>query len=285
MKKRIIMMASAAFLMTAAHAYALTPGAMATNDANTGSNHNPQRNLSAVPPLTEKDARGALDTVIQKISGADTRKAKGTAAPLIEESGAVTKASSDVVGGAATIIGKDVLSENGAALAKVEDIIMDRNGRATMVVVSNGGLFGIGGKKAAFDYDSVIKRNASGDALKPLTEDVIKTAAIFSYDPVKDDTVRLIPAGGYGTAALLTGGIADPDGGTVADVRDIVFRQGKASKVIASVNQVMGMGGDYAVLRFDRMQVARTDSGARFRMSTKQAAELEEFKLSSLRNN
>jgi sporulation protein YlmC with PRC-barrel domain len=78
------------------------------------------------------------------------------------------------------IIGHHVYNEKHESIAKVSDIILDKDGKASMVVVSEG-LFGLG-KTTAFDYSAITRVEDDGDVIMPLSEDSIKNAASFSYN-------------------------------------------------------------------------------------------------------
>ncbi|TNE36514.1 MAG: PRC-barrel domain containing protein, partial [Alphaproteobacteria bacterium] len=75
----------------------------------------------------------------------------------------------------------------------VKDIILNQDGKPVMVVIGDGDFFGLG-KLAAFDYNSnMIRTNADGDFVMPLTEKSIDNAAEFSYDRKNTgDNVRVI---------------------------------------------------------------------------------------------
>lgn len=282
----------------------LKPGVPAV-DVNTGSNHNPQGNLATVPEVTEGDIERGLDEVsdtinqtVDNVAGAEPRPAMGADADgyqsirgaLIDGEAAegdndfsyVNIDSRNTVAG---MIGKDVRNAGGDSIAEIEDIIFDRNGEATMVVVANGGFMGLGEKKAAFEYDVITRQNAEGDVITPLTEVSLKNAKEFSYDSNAGKDVRVIPAGGYSAAQLIKGDIIDNKGDKVATVRDIAVSGGKASRVIVSFNDVMGMGGDNAVLFFDQLKLTQKDGKSQFQLSAAQSLEFDRFKSAAIKSN
>lgn len=275
-------------------------------DRNTGSNHNPQRNLATVPELEEGDIERGLDEVgdtinqaVENVTGTDARPAVKAEADgyqhirgaLIDGKATnntakdfsyITIDSRNTVAG---MIGKDVRNGSGEAVAKIEDIIFDRKGEAMLVVVANGGFMGLGEKKAAFEYDVITSQNAEGDVITPLTEVSLKNAAEFSYEAKAEKNVRVIPAGGYSAAKLVKANILDNNGDSVATVRDIAVSGGKASRVIVSFNDVMGMGGENAVLFFDQLKLTQKDGEPQFQLSAAQSLEFDRFKSAATKSN
>lgn len=177
------------------------------------------------------------------------------------------------------MIGQSVQGTDGKRVGKVEDIILDKNGNAEMVIVSEGGILGLGDRLAAFDYDVVTAQNQEGDVLSTLTNDKVKQVAEFSYDQ-KDasDKVRVLPAGGYSTKKILEANLVDPKNSTVADVENVVFRNGQAEYLIAAFNQVLGLGGEKAVMNYDELSLVQDEGDIRFRLSAEQTAKFEKFK-------
>lgn len=181
---------------------------------------------------------------------------------------------------ASGMIGQTIKGMDGKNVGKVHDIIVGKNGNAEMVIVSDGGLLGVGDKLAAFDYDVIVSSNKDGDVISTLSEKNVDRAVEFSYD-AKDagDNVRVLPAGGYSVAKILDGQLLDPQDKAVADVENISFRGGKADLAIVAFNQVLGLGGEKAVLDFNELALVQKDKGdVDFRLTAAQAAQFEKFK-------
>jgi sporulation protein YlmC with PRC-barrel domain len=74
------------------------------------------------------------------------------------------------------LIGDSVVSRDGVDVGKVEDVILDKEGKVTGIVVQTGGLFGIGGKSIGLSTSildmneartgSVVLVNMSSDDLR-----------------------------------------------------------------------------------------------------------------------
>lgn len=183
---------------------------------------------------------------------------------------------------ASGMIGQPVKDVSGKKIGSVHDIIIDRDGAARMVVVSDGGILGLGDKLAAFDYDVIINRDKNGDVISTLSEEAIDKVAEFSYDTKKaGDKVRVMPSGGISVKEVLDADLLSPDNETVATVDNLVFRGGEASMLIVTFNKVLGLGGEKAVMTYD--DIALVESGkdkkeVDFRLTAQQAARFESFK-------
>jgi len=181
---------------------------------------------------------------------------------------------------ASGMIGKPVYNAKQEKVATVSDIIVDHNGRAQMVVVSDGGFAGIGDKLAAFDYGMVVSQNAEGDVFMPLTEDLLSKVAAFSYDRNdSSDKVRLIPADGYSVAELLKANLENQSGNKLAKVENITFDNGQADNIIVAFDEILGIGGDKAAFDFDDVQVIQKSADdISIRLNARQSAEFETYK-------
>lgn len=184
------------------------------------------------------------------------------------------------------MIGKPIYNARNEKVATIKDIILDPNGQATMVVVSDGGVLGFGQKLATFDYNLVSQRQDNGDVIMPISDENLKKAAEFSYD-AKDagkPNVHVMPAGSLSVATLLDGQVVDPQNKTVAQVDNISFENGVAKDIIVAFDQTLGLGGKKAVLAYDDVKVLRQDNTGKnvdFQLSANQASEFENFRTSN----
>jgi sporulation protein YlmC with PRC-barrel domain len=152
-----------------------------------------------------------------------------------------------------------------------------------MIVLNDGGFFGMGGKLAAFDYALVTSRNEEGDVIMPVSEATLKKVAEFSYN-AKDakNNVRVIPANGYSVSEILDADVLNARGKEVAEVENVTFLNGKASRLIVEFDGMMGMGGDQAALNFGDLKIIKESDGeVDFQMSAAQAASFESYKSAS----
>lgn len=179
------------------------------------------------------------------------------------------------------LIGADIVNPNDQKkIATVKDIIMDKDGHAILVVVSDGGVMGIGSKVAAFNYDKVITQQADGKVQMALSQDMIDHAKDFSYDQADWAKAKVIPTGSISTNELLKGKVLDANGKKVASVENIYFRSGEASQIIVGFDKTFGMGGDLAALDYDQLHLVQKGKDVDFELSSAQTAQFKSFKKS-----
>jgi sporulation protein YlmC with PRC-barrel domain len=181
---------------------------------------------------------------------------------------------------ASGMIGKPVHNEAGERVAIVRDIILSKDGAATMVVLGDGDWLGLG-KLAAFDYSVVTKTNNDGDIIAPLSEAMIDNSAPFSYLPSEGDSnVRMVPDNGYSVSALLDSELVDSQGQRVAEVENISFKNGQADWLVVSFNQILGLGGEKAVMNFDDPSLINSNNKGEsyFKLSASQSKKFVAFK-------
>jgi hypothetical protein len=177
------------------------------------------------------------------------------------------------------LLGQPIYSHDKQKIATLEDIILDADGTAQMVVVKDLGLLGFGGKLAAFDYSTVVKTDAKGNIVTPLSKSAIESAAEFSYKTEKSNAkVRMIPNDGYSVSQLLDGKLRGADDKSVADIDNIAFNNGKASMVIASYGGVLNMGANHVALDFDSAQLVRADGSVDLKLDANETKAFEKLK-------
>ncbi len=231
---------------------------------------------------TKEDVSEAADSV----SDATKEAYENIKATLIDKDYKADNAQTVTIDSRTTatgMIGQPIYNTKNEKIASVYDIILDENGKATHVIVADGGFFGLGTKYAAFDYGLVSQRGETGDVIMPLSEDTIKKAAKFSYDAADagKDGVQAIPAGSLSVATLLGGQLVNPANETVAQVDNISFQNGAAKQVIVAFDQMLGVGGDKAALAYGDVKVLRQDDAGKnvdFQLSAAEATQFEAYK-------
>lgn len=179
------------------------------------------------------------------------------------------------------LIGKTIVTGNGEKVATIKDIIIGKNGRAALVVVSDDGLLGIGNKLAAFDYNRVVTQRYDGSVAMALSSDMISRAADFSYDSKDWETAKIIPKGSVSTNLLLKGDVLDNNGNKTASIENVYFRNANVTQIIVGFNKTLGMGGDKAALDYDDMRLVRNKDGSlHFKLTPNQSAQFKNFKSS-----
>lgn len=178
------------------------------------------------------------------------------------------------------LIGETVVDARGRKIATVNDIIVDKSGKAILIVVSNAGRLGSGRKVAAFDYNKVVTQNPDGTMAMALTRGMVSNAPDFSYDQKNWAKAKVIPAGSLSVNALLKGDVLDNNGKKVADIENIYFRNKNVSQVIVGFNKTLGMGGSLAALDYDDLQLVERNNDLGFQLSNNQTDQFKNFKKS-----
>ncbi len=180
---------------------------------------------------------------------------------------------------AAGMIGKPVYNQKNERVATVADVILDSSGRANMIVVKDSSFLGLGGKLAAFDYDSVIDRKKDGDVVMPITQKTIENVAEFSYKPSDKPTTRVLPSNGFSLKKIMDGSLLDPSGKKLAAIDNVTLRNGRANLIIASYNRFLGMGGDKVALDFNASELIKDRrNNVDLKLNGDQARTFETFK-------
>jgi uncharacterized protein YrrD len=233
-----------------------------------------------MPTVTKKDikngwnkTKNAVTNTADKAGDAISDTARKIKAAVLNNDPTV-KAAPVVIDASMTasgMIGKPVYDEQHKKIATVEDVILDNSGKASMIVVKDGGFAGIGGKLAAFDYGAVVSRGDKGDIIAPLTKKSLDAITPFTYDATAaSGKTQTLPAGGYSVAKLMNGEVLDAAGEKLANIDNLSFRNGRADLVIASYGQVLSMGGDKVAINFDTAQLVRTNDDVSMKLSTAQ---------------
>lgn len=274
---RIAGLVSALALMVAVTAY---------TEANAGSQNDVKVQTPIISQETKANLKADWDTAKQAVTDSADKASDSSKAALdnfraryIDD-----ESTSDVTINTQTtakgMLGQSVNDTDGKKIGTLKDIILDKDGKAVMAVISDGGFIGMGDKLAAFNYNMVIQQNADGDVIMPISKETMKQVAEFSYE-AKDasDKVHVMPANGYSVSELLKGQLVDPQSNTLGNIENITFRNGEASQVIVAFDQKLGLGGDRAALDFDDLTLSKSANGALdFRMNTRQSAQFNTYK-------
>jgi sporulation protein YlmC with PRC-barrel domain len=91
------------------------------------------------------------------------------------------------------LLGLSVYSNNGEQVGKVSDIIVDKDGKVSGVVLSVGGFFGMGGKSVALNWQEVQLQPDEQAAKVSYTQDQLKVAPEFkTQDQLADEAAQKI---------------------------------------------------------------------------------------------
>jgi sporulation protein YlmC with PRC-barrel domain len=94
----------------------------------------------------------------------------------------------------ANYVGKPIVNASGEKIGDVSDIVFERNGKITTVVVGVGGFLGLGAKQVAIPFEAVTYSETNGERqiMVPLTKEALLAAPDYTltekttYDKVKE---------------------------------------------------------------------------------------------------
>ncbi len=178
------------------------------------------------------------------------------------------------------LIGETIVNTKGEKIATVKDIIIDKEGRASLVVVSDHGVLGIGDKVAAFSYDKVLAQKTDGKVVMMLSQDMVDHAADFSYDQKDWAKAKVIPTGSISTNELLAGDVTDFEGKKMASVENVYFRGVEVTQIIVGFNKTLGLGGDLAAVDYNDLEMVKDGDDLDFKLTPNQTANFKSFKKS-----
>lgn len=165
------------------------------------------------------------------------------------------------------IIGAKVLDPQGKDIGDVNDILVDAEGDAERVIINDGGVLGLGGKLASFDYDVIEGATADADIVVKLTDASVKGAQSF------DD--KAIPAELYSVKNIIGSKVVDAEGKAVAKVDTVAFDEDDADYLIVTSNSILGMGGERSALDFEALDLSKVQDKYTFKLNTQQTAQFE----------
>jgi sporulation protein YlmC with PRC-barrel domain len=81
----------------------------------------------------------------------------------------------------ANYVGQPIVNDKGEKIGDVSDVLFDRSGRITTVVLGVGGFLGLGEKKVALPFEAITYSEANGkrEIMVPLTKEALQSAPDF----------------------------------------------------------------------------------------------------------
>jgi sporulation protein YlmC with PRC-barrel domain len=150
MMKRLLMTTAAASLL------AIGSAAYAQNATDNGAATQPAQPPVVAPPANNNNASGGdANTNGSVISGSQPSPAAEAAPASPPPSDAVISSQADGQLRADQLIGMTVYNNQGEKVGTVHDIILDKDGKATGVVLNVGGVLGIGAKAVGLTWKEI----------------------------------------------------------------------------------------------------------------------------------
>jgi sporulation protein YlmC with PRC-barrel domain len=175
-------------------------------------------------------------------SAADPARQAAERRPAEERrSGAFIETMPNDVMRASKLVGIGVVGEETRGIGKVDDLVLDRSGRAVAVVIATGGFLGIGEKRVGVPFESVLW-NTAEDARRAPTPDVL-TAGTRPAQPDSQQAAESMPGAKVAAESLNAqnvgrSGVTDPSTGPAGPARRdeppateiVVGRSGEATR-------------------------------------------------------
>lgn len=182
------------------------------------------------------------------------------------------------------LIGTSVQNPQGKDIGKIADILVNKDGDAKRVIINDGGVLGLGGKMASFDYGIIQGFSKDKDVEVKLSEDAIKQATPFDADAKANAKVAGIPADLYSVKKIIGSKVVDDKGKAVAKVDNVALEGDDADYLIVTFDKILGVGGDKAALHFDALDLANNNGKYTFKLTSQQTAQFENYKATTKAN-
>lgn len=179
---------------------------------------------------------------------------------------------------ASGIIGAEVDNTANLRVGRMEDLIIDGQGNIKSVIVADNDIPGMKGKLVMLPYERVSRQDKTGDIITPLTEEVIKEAKAFTYDPTGDAAETHLAKGQYSVKWILDGSVVDKNGANLGAVDDLYLKGGKVDSVIIGFDKIVGLGGEDVAVSYAPTTLSPQGDRTDVVLTTKQATAFNTYK-------
>ncbi len=154
------------------------------------------------------------------------------------------------------LLGAAIIGSSGERIARVDDIVINKDGEAETVVFLSGGLFGLLGKRGALDYESVdlaLDNRHEPTIRVSMTEGAIQSVAAYETEAAND----------YKLASELIGASAElaasDDKATVTDL--IIEKDGQVEFAVVQNGIFGSFGAEKRAVSFSELEIAQGAGG------------------------
>lgn len=187
----------------------------------------------------------------------------------------------------------DVVSNTDKDIGKIEDLVLNHNEKITYVIVSAGGMLGIGDKLVAIPLDDMNINKKEGKVITNLSEKQLEELPEFKFEYVGNrnyQTDNRPAASGtnskYSAAnidfdinakKLFDMHVVDQNGKKLGGIEDLILNnKNKITYAILSVGGVLGVGDKLVAVSFHGLNVV--DDKIMLEVTEKQLEQAPEFK-------
>ncbi|MGK2873101.1 MAG: PRC-barrel domain-containing protein [Alphaproteobacteria bacterium] len=163
------------------------------------------------------------------------------------------------------LVGKDLHNLAGDEIGEITAVIIDSNGKSAALIASVGGFLGMGDHEVAIDWNDLrirdggklIQTRMSKSELKALPEyeykreEDRKTAFTDARYDEQRSNYEWIPTNQVSVSNLIGTDVTGKGDKVIGEVDDVIIVNGQP-KLVLSIGEFLGMGGETVVLEFDK---------------------------------
>ncbi len=172
--------------------------------------------------------------------------------------------------GARELMGARVRSRGGEAVAMVEDLVIDEDGDLRVIIVSQGGILGVGANSVPLKAGNVAlfrTRERRVELFTELTETELAKAAGTVY-VIRSETADRWVSDLLQASALLDAETVNVNGVKIATLHDIIFnRRRDITHAILSVGGFLDVGDKLVAAPLDSLDILKTREGLKLAVS------------------
>lgn len=264
----------------------VTDGSSSTGQSSTApsaptpNNRDQIQNNNNRPPSSPPTLGQRLDNGIDRANRAIERTGENVRDLMSERtsSGGYSTVNVNPSSSVTGIIGQDVYDTSNRKVATVDDILFDSQGNASRVVLSNGGIMGVGAKLVVLDFERVYTPSSGKNIIAPISEDTIRQMTEYSSD-LKDarDGMQTMGANEISAKAMLDGQLLNDRGNEIGSIENITIGDRKADQVIVAYDTTLGMGGKKIAVDYSRLQRVGDSTEVDFKLPSDLVARYETY--------
>ncbi len=153
---------------------------------------------------------------------------------------------------ASKLMGLKVTNAAGETVGDINDMLIDADGKISIVVIGVGGFLGMGERHAAFTLSSVqLTRGTDNNpvARVNLTKDQIKAMPEWQWNPARAE---------WRASKLMGTKVSNTAGEIIGDINDVLIeKDGKVAAAVIGVGGFLGLGERHAAVPFRSLQLTR----------------------------
>lgn len=270
MKNKLMITASAIILMGVAPAIAENNNQSTPNMSTVSESELEQgwENTKEFTSETWQDTKDTVSNVADEVSDASMDAYNETRAVLDMNTDIDAYVENDTRVTADTVIGQDVFNQQNETIANVSDFVVDENGQVQGLIISYGGVLGVGNKEIMLDFDTFKARADNSGYVTQLTKTNMDNYPAFNFAQLSRPM--------HLATNLMDASIVNPSMNELAEVDNIVIENGNATKLV--ISYMDGIVPEKAMIDFtDASIILDADQDVHFELSMNQTQKFRNF--------